>query len=92
MKAEIAEKHARSIAYQLGITKLPLAKELTDFRFADTPINEALVRDLSTGAFLIEAEIRGLSAADRRPLRAKPLLDSMKLSGPDRSWSRGGLA
>jgi DNA replication protein DnaC len=54
LKAEIAEKHARSIAYQLGIAKLPLAKELTDFRFADTPINEALVRDLSTGAFLTQ--------------------------------------
>jgi DNA replication protein DnaC len=56
LKAEIAEnaeKHARSIAYQLGIAKLP-AKELTDFRFADTPINEALVRDLSTGAFLTQ--------------------------------------
>ena len=52
LKAEIAEKHARSIAYQLGIAKLPLAKELSDFRFADTPVNEALVRDLATGAFL----------------------------------------
>jgi DNA replication protein DnaC len=54
LKAEIAEKHARSIAYQLGIAKLPLAKELADFRFAETPINEALVRDLSTGVFLAQ--------------------------------------
>jgi hypothetical protein len=40
-KAEISEKQARSIRYQLGVAKLPLAKELGDFVFADTPINEA---------------------------------------------------
>jgi DNA replication protein DnaC len=50
LKAEIAEKHARSIRYQLGIAKLPLAKDLAEFDGA--PINEALVRDLATGAFL----------------------------------------
>ena len=54
LHAEIAEKQARSIKYQLTIAKLPLAKELADFRFADTPINEALVRDLATGAFLAQ--------------------------------------
>lgn len=52
LQAEIADKHARSIKYQMTIAKLPLAKEIADFEFADTPINEALVRDLATGAFL----------------------------------------
>jgi DNA replication protein DnaC len=52
LKAEIAEKHARSIRYQMGIAKLPLAKELADFAFKDTPINEQLVRDLAGGNFL----------------------------------------
>jgi DNA replication protein DnaC len=52
LKAEIAEKQARSIKYQMTIAKLPLAKELADFDFAGTPINEALVRELATGAFL----------------------------------------
>ncbi len=32
LKAEIAEKHARSIKYQLTIAKLPLAKDIEDFR------------------------------------------------------------
>jgi DNA replication protein DnaC len=54
LKAEIAEKHARSIRYQLGIAKLPLAKDLTEFEFTGAPINEALVRDLATGAFLAQ--------------------------------------
>ena len=52
LKAEIAEKQARSIKYQLTIAKLPLAKELAEFEFAGTTINEGLVRDLAAGAFL----------------------------------------
>jgi DNA replication protein DnaC len=54
LKAEIAEKQARSVRYQFGAAKLPLAKDLSDFTFTDTPINEALVRDLATGAFLAQ--------------------------------------
>jgi DNA replication protein DnaC len=50
--AEIAEKQARSIKYQITASKLPLAKDVDDFRFEGTPINEALVRDLATGNFL----------------------------------------
>ena len=47
LKAEIAEKEARSIKYQMTLAKLPLAKDLDGFEFAGTPINEALVRELS---------------------------------------------
>jgi DNA replication protein DnaC len=54
LKAEIDEKQARSIKYQMTIAKLPLAKDIDDFTFAGTPINEALVRELTTGAFLAE--------------------------------------
>jgi DNA replication protein DnaC len=54
LNAEIADKAARSIKYQLAIAKLPLAKELADFQFKGTPINEALVRDLATGAFIAQ--------------------------------------
>jgi DNA replication protein DnaC len=54
LAAEIAEKQARSIKYQMTIAKLPLAKDLDGFTFAETPINENLVRSLATGAFLAE--------------------------------------
>jgi len=54
LAAEIAEKKARSIKYQMTLAKLPLAKDLDGFTFAQTPINESLVRDLATGAFLAE--------------------------------------
>ncbi len=52
LAAEIAEKQARSIKYQMTIAKLPLAKDLEDFVFAGTLINEGLVRDLAGGEFL----------------------------------------
>jgi len=54
LTAEVNEKQARSIRYQLTIAKLPLAKDLDDFEFAGTPINETLVRDLAGGAFLAQ--------------------------------------
>lgn len=52
LQSEIAEKQARSIRYQLSIAKLPLAKDIEDFDFAGTPINEGLVRELATGIFV----------------------------------------
>jgi len=54
LKAEINEKQARSIKYQLTIAKLPLAKDVDDFEFDATPINETLVRNLASGGFLDE--------------------------------------
>jgi DNA replication protein DnaC len=52
LTAEISEKQARSIKYQMTIARLPLAKDIDDFVFDGTPINEALVRDLAGGEFL----------------------------------------
>ena len=52
LTAEISEKQARSIKYQMTIAKLPLAKELEEFDFEATEVNETLIRDLATGDFL----------------------------------------
>ena len=54
LKAEIDEKLARSIKYQMTIARLPLAKDVADFAFADTPVNETLVHDLAGGHFIAE--------------------------------------
>lgn len=54
LAAELSEKQARSIKYQITVAKLPLAKEIEDFAFAETPVNEALVRDLAGGGFLLQ--------------------------------------
>jgi DNA replication protein DnaC len=52
LQAEIAEKQARSIKYQVTIAKLPLAKDIEDFSFDGSLVNETLVRDLAGGEFL----------------------------------------
>lgn len=52
LRAEITEKQARSVKYQMTIAKLPLAKELNEFDFEVAEVNETLMRDLATGDFL----------------------------------------
>ena len=52
LNAEISEKQARSIKYQMTIAKLPLAKEVDEFDFEAAEVNETLIRDLATGDFL----------------------------------------
>ena len=70
LRAEISEKRARSIKYQLTIAKLPLAKDVDDFAFKDTPINEALVRDLAGGSFI--AQQRNVVLARARRISPSP--------------------
>jgi DNA replication protein DnaC len=52
LAAEMAEKKARSIKYQMTVARLPLAKDIDDFVFKGTQINETLLRDLIGGSFL----------------------------------------
>jgi len=54
LQAEIAAKQARSINYQMTIAKLPLAKELAELSFDETPINAELIDSLSGGTFLAD--------------------------------------
>ena len=56
LQVEIADKTARSIKYQMASAKLPTAKELADFDFAASPVNEPMVtrmiQELAGGGFL----------------------------------------
>ncbi len=54
-RAEAAERKVRSIRYQMGVARFPLHKDLDSFSFADSPVNEPLVRDLHSGHFLEQA-------------------------------------
>ncbi len=54
LQSEISEKQARSIRYQLTCAKMPVAKEVEDFDFAGTPINERLIRELVAGTFIAD--------------------------------------
>ncbi len=46
LKAELAEREVRSIAYQIKAARFPAYKDLTGFDFAASEVNEALVRQL----------------------------------------------
>ena len=52
LQAEAAHRHAASIRYRMTAAKLPVIKDVGDFTFEGTPINEGLVRSLDAGAFL----------------------------------------
>jgi DNA replication protein DnaC len=52
LKAESAEREARSIRYRMGVAKFPSVKNLDDFAFQDTPMEEPLLRSMHDGAFL----------------------------------------
>lgn len=56
LKAELAEREVRSIAYQLKAARFPTYKDLTGFDFASSQINEGLVRQLHAGAFMEKAD------------------------------------
>jgi DNA replication protein DnaC len=84
LKAEISEKQARSIKYQLTVAKLPLAKDIDDFAFKNTPINEALVRDLAGGAFITQQRNSSWSAEPARARRIWPSPSREAASDQDR--------
>ena len=52
LKAELAERQARSIRYRMGQAKFPVAKDLDQFDFTVSPVNETQVRTLYEGQFL----------------------------------------
>jgi len=52
LTAEIREKQARSVKYQMTIAKLPLAKELEEFDFETAEVNETLIRDLASDLYI----------------------------------------
>ena len=84
LRAEINEKQARSMKYQLTIAKLPLAKDVDDFCFEGTPVTETLVRDLIGGNFLTHQRnvvLVGERARERGgPVRGRVISPSQSLA------------
>src|SRR5262245_65833265 len=50
--AQMADHRARSTAYRMGVARFPVMKNLTEFDFAVSPVNQGLVRELHEGGFL----------------------------------------
>lgn len=56
LKAEVAEREVRSIAYQIKAARFPAYKDLAGFDFASSEVNEAMVRQLYRGDFITGAD------------------------------------
>ena len=54
LKSEIADKQARSIRYQLTIARMPVIKELSEFDFSASCVEETVINELAEGTFLTE--------------------------------------
>ena len=54
LEAELAERQVRSIRYRMGLAKFPAIKDLDNFDFTPTPVNEMQVRNLHGGHFLAD--------------------------------------
>lgn len=52
LAAEDSERHARSIRYQMAVAKFPEFRELANFEFAQSPVNEQQIRTLHDGSFI----------------------------------------
>jgi DNA replication protein DnaC len=52
IRAERVHRQAKSISYRMRCAKFPVLKDIDSFVFADTPVDQGLVRELATGAFL----------------------------------------
>ena len=56
LKAELAEREVRSIAYHMKVARFPAYKDLSGFDFSASEVNEALVRQLHRGDFIDGAD------------------------------------
>ena len=52
IRAEVTHRQSRSINYRISGAKFPELKDLDDFVFAETPVDEGLVRELAGGDFV----------------------------------------
>ena len=56
LKAEVAVREVRSIAYHMKVARFPAYKDLPNFDFSSSEMNEATVRRLHRGEFMEGAQ------------------------------------
>jgi DNA replication protein DnaC len=54
LQIELSERKRKSIQYQLATSKVPTVKNLDQFDFNQSKVNEALIRSLAEGSFIQE--------------------------------------
>ena len=85
LKAELAEREVRSVAYHMKAARFPAYKDLSGFDFAAGEINEATVRTLHRGEFMDE---RIPSRTRCRPTPCR----KVSATGSSMCWSAFGPA
>ena len=92
LNAEISEKQARSIKYQLTIAKLPLAKDLADFQLRVRRSTRHSSTSLPAGTLSPSSAMPCWSAelAPARPILPSPLPEAASgpvFAGDSTTWS-----
>lgn len=55
IQAEIADRQARSLRYQLNTAKFPIHRDLVDFQWEETPLSRPAIEQLATAGFMEQA-------------------------------------
>jgi hypothetical protein len=103
LQAEYAERHARSVRYQMSAAKFPMCRDLDSFEFHESPVNEQQIRALYDGQFLEDkrhgwhrhrevALGRGYCNACGSPPQARALLRRARSGEPVGAGEAGGQA
>jgi DNA replication protein DnaC len=53
--AEITDRQARSLRYQLNTAKFPIHRDLVDFQWEETPLSRSVLDKLATASFMEQA-------------------------------------
>jgi DNA replication protein DnaC len=55
IEAELTERRVRSLRYQIKAARFPQHRDLTGFQWSESPLSQATIEQLSTGAFMDSA-------------------------------------
>ena len=77
IRAERTHRQARSISYRIAGAKFPVLKDIDKFVFADTPVDEGQVRELTSST----PNATRSSSAEPSPTHNAHLTMSLKVQG-----------
>ena len=96
LKAELAEREVRSIAYQTKSARFPAYKDLASFDFTASEVNEATVRQLHRGEFIDRSDnvvlIGGPGTGDKQIYGDRPPSERTRTRDPGGKLRRAQVA
>ena len=89
LKAEMAEREVRSIAYHTKAARFPAYKDLATFDFAASEVNEATIRQLHQGGFTNRADNQAIEHG-RKKVRFYSTVDLVNLLEQEKTANKAG--